>query len=66
MPFAIAIECLHTASLVLDDLPAMDDARERRGRPTLHREIGEADAILVATALVSRAYALVAEAGLAR
>lgn len=63
LPFAIAIECLHTASLVLDDLPAMDDARERRGRPTLHREIGEADAILVATALVSRAYALVADAG---
>jgi geranylgeranyl diphosphate synthase, type II len=66
LPFALAVECLHTASLILDDLPAMDDARERRGEPTLHREVGEADAILVATSLVSRAFALVPSAGPAR
>lgn len=63
LPFALAIECLHTASLVLDDLPSMDDARERRGQATLHREIGEANAILVATSLVSRAFVLTSEAG---
>jgi geranylgeranyl diphosphate synthase type II len=59
---ACAVEMVHACSLVLDDLPAMDDARLRRGRPTVHREFGEAVALLAALALLNRAYALVAEA----
>ena len=59
---AVAVEYLHTASLVFDDLPAMDDARERRGRPCPHVRYGEGAAILAGLALVQRAHALVAEA----
>lgn len=55
---AIAIEYFHTASLLLDDLPAMDDAGERRGRPCPHRVYGESSAILGALALINRAYGL--------
>ncbi|MFQ5655382.1 MAG: polyprenyl synthetase family protein [Planctomycetota bacterium] len=61
LPFAMAVELVHTASLVLDDLPCMDDAPVRRGQPALHRRIGEADAILTAFALLSRAFSLAAE-----
>lgn len=61
LPFAAAVELIHAASLVLDDLPAMDDAATRRGQPTLHRAIGEADATLVAFALIARAFRLAAE-----
>lgn len=57
-PLATALEYFHTASLLLDDLPAMDDARERRGRPCAHRAHGEAAAILGALAFINRAYAL--------
>jgi geranylgeranyl pyrophosphate synthase len=60
---ACAVEMVHACSLVLDDLPSMDDARLRRGRPTTHLEFDEATAILAAFALFNRAYALVAEAG---
>ncbi|HVU47688.1 MAG TPA: polyprenyl synthetase family protein [Terracidiphilus sp.] len=56
---AVAIEYFHTASLVFDDLPCMDDASTRRGGPCLHRQHGEATAILAALALINRAYALV-------
>lgn len=55
---AVAVEYLHTASMLLDDLPCMDDAAERRGRPTAHVEFSEAEAILAAVALVSRSYAI--------
>ena len=55
---AIAIEYLHTASLLFDDLPCMDDATERRGGPCVHRVHGEAAAMLAALGLVNRAYAL--------
>lgn len=55
---AVAIEYFHTASLVFDDLPCMDDAGRRRGAPCVHRLHGEATAILSALALVNRAYAL--------
>lgn len=54
-----AIEFFHTASLVLDDLPCMDDATLRRGIPCVHRQHGDATAILTALALINRAYALV-------
>ena len=59
---AAAMEMIHSSSLVLDDLPAMDDALLRRGAPTLHREFGEDLAILSAVALLNHAYGLVAEA----
>lgn len=59
---AAAMEMIHASSLVLDDLPAMDDALLRRGRPTLHREFGEDLAILSAVALLNHAYGLVAQA----
>lgn len=62
VPAAAAIEMIHTSSLILDDLPAMDDAMLRRGQPTLHREFGEDLAILSAVALLNHAYALVARA----
>ncbi len=55
---AIALEYFHTASLIFDDLPCMDNAVERRGVPCVHFEFGEAAAILVALALINRAYAL--------
>jgi geranylgeranyl diphosphate synthase type II len=55
---AVAIEYLHTASVMLDDLPCMDDAVERRGVPAAHVRFSEAQAILTAFALVSRSYAI--------
>jgi geranylgeranyl diphosphate synthase, type II len=61
LPAACAVEMVHTASLILDDLPCMDDATTRRGRPTAHRLHGEANAILAAFALLNRAYGVVAE-----
>lgn len=60
LPVACAIEYLHTSSLILDDLPAMDDACERRGRKALHLIFGEGIAILAALALLNRAYGLMA------
>ncbi len=56
LPAACGIEMVHTASLILDDLPCMDDARTRRGRPTCHVAHGEATAILAAFALMNRAF----------
>lgn len=55
---AIAIEYFHTASLLFDDLPSMDDAKERRGRPCPHLVHGEGATILGALALINQAYAL--------
>jgi geranylgeranyl diphosphate synthase type II len=57
---AAAIEMIHASSLILDDLPSMDDALLRRGAPTLHREFGEDLAILSAVALLNHAYGLIA------
>jgi geranylgeranyl diphosphate synthase type II len=58
---ACAIEMIHTASLILDDLPCMDDASLRRKKPANHLEFGEDTAILAATALLNRAFGVVAE-----
>lgn len=58
---AAAIEMIHASSLILDDLPSMDDAEMRRGAPTLHREFGEDIAILTAVALLNHAYGLVSQ-----
>lgn len=61
---ACAIELIHTYSLVHDDLPAMDDADERRGRPSCHRKFGEAMAVLVGDALLTRAFELLSRNGM--
>jgi len=66
LPIACAIEFLHTSSLILDDLPAMDDAQLRRGRAALHLVYGEGLAMLTALALLNQAYALLAQAGAGR
>ncbi len=63
LPVAGAIELVHAYSLVHDDLPAMDDDRERRGRPTVHVRYGEATAILVGDALLTEAFGLLAAEG---
>ena len=59
---ACAVEYFHLASLVLDDLPAMDDGQTRRGQACVHRVHGEAAAILSALTLINRGYALADEA----
>jgi len=56
LPFACAIEMIHTYSLIHDDLPAMDDSPLRRGRPTTHRVYGEATAILAGDGLLTAAF----------
>lgn len=61
-PAAAAIECLHTYSLIHDDLPCMDNDDLRRGRPTVHRAFDEATALLAGDALLTHAFALLAEA----
>lgn len=61
LPAACAVEMVHTASLILDDLPSMDDAHTRRGRPACHVVHGEATAILAAFALLNRAYEILGE-----
>jgi geranylgeranyl diphosphate synthase type II len=60
MPAACAVEMVHAYSLVHDDLPAMDDDDLRRGRPTCHKQFGEAVAILVGDALLARAFEVLA------
>jgi len=56
---AAAVEYIHTSSIILDDLPCMDNARERRERACLHKQYGEGLAILVALALLNASYELV-------
>jgi geranylgeranyl diphosphate synthase, type II len=60
LDFGCALELIHTASLVLDDLPCMDDAIMRRGKLTLHRRFGEDTAVLAAVALLNHAYGVIA------
>jgi len=59
---ACAVEMVHAASLVLDDLPCMDDARLRRGKPAVHVQFGEDVAILAAIGLLSRAFCVLSAA----
>lgn len=54
---ALAVEYFHTASLIADDLPCMDDEKERRGSPTTHAVFGEATALLASYALIAEGYA---------
>ncbi|MHC4839782.1 MAG: polyprenyl synthetase family protein [Planctomycetota bacterium] len=57
---AASMEYLHTASLILDDLPCMDDTSERRGKSSAHIEFGEPVAVMAAMALLNQTYALLA------
>ena len=61
MPLACAVECIHTYSLIHDDLPCMDDDDLRRGRPTSHKVYGEGIAVLAGDALLTQAFLLAAQ-----
>ena len=56
LPFACAVEMIHTYSLIHDDLPCMDDDDLRRGKPTNHKIYGEATAVLAGDALLTAAF----------
>src|SRR5690348_14568351 len=62
LPLACALECIHTYSLVHDDLPSMDNDDFRRGRPTCHTVFGEGIAVLAGDALLTIAFELVSTA----
>ncbi|MFQ5666274.1 MAG: polyprenyl synthetase family protein [Candidatus Binatia bacterium] len=62
LPFACALELIHTYSLIHDDLPAMDDDELRRGRPANHIVFGEGMAILAGDALLTEAFRIMAQA----
>ncbi len=64
MPVALALEFIHTFSLIHDDLPAIDNDDLRRGVPTSHKKFGEAMAILAGDALLVEAFGLIARASL--
>jgi geranylgeranyl diphosphate synthase type II len=59
---ACAVEMVHAASLILDDLPIMDDANQRRGQPANHLVFGQDIAILASVSLLNRAYAVLSQA----
>ncbi len=61
MPLACAVECIHTYSLIHDDLPAMDNDDFRRGKPTSHKVYGEGMAILAGDALLTQAFEIAAQ-----
>ena len=62
LPLACAIECVHTYSLIHDDLPAMDNDDFRRGKPTNHKIFGEGIAVLAGDALLTQAFEIAAQA----
>ena len=62
VPAAVALECVHTYSLIHDDLPCMDNDDLRRGRPTAHKAFDEATALLAGDALLTHAFALLSTA----
>ncbi|HEV7867008.1 MAG TPA: farnesyl diphosphate synthase [Chthoniobacteraceae bacterium] len=61
LPAASAVECIHTYSLIHDDLPCMDDDDLRRGRPTSHKVFGEGVAVLAGDALLTVAFEILAQ-----
>ncbi len=61
MPLACAVECIHTYSLIHDDLPAMDNDDLRRGKPTNHKVFGEGIAVLAGDALLTQAFEIAAK-----
>ena len=64
LPFACALEMVHTYSLIHDDLPCMDDDDLRRGKPTCHKVYGEALAVLAGDGLLTEAFAVLSGAEL--
>jgi geranylgeranyl diphosphate synthase, type II len=62
MPLACAVECIHTYSLIHDDLPAMDNDDFRRGKPTNHKVFGDGIAVLAGDALLTQAFEIAAQA----
>ncbi len=62
LPLACAVECIHTYSLIHDDLPAMDNDDFRRGKPTNHKVFGEGIAVLAGDALLTQAFEIAAKA----
>ncbi|MBC8324946.1 MAG: polyprenyl synthetase family protein [Verrucomicrobia subdivision 3 bacterium] len=62
MPLACAMECIHTYSLIHDDLPSMDNDDFRRGRPTSHKVYGEGIAVLAGDALLTQAFEIAGKA----
>jgi geranylgeranyl diphosphate synthase type II len=62
LPLACAVECIHTYSLIHDDLPAMDNDDFRRGKPTNHKVFGEGIAVLAGDALLTQAFEITAQA----
>ncbi len=65
LALALAIECIHNYSLIHDDLPQMDNDDYRRGKLTVHKQFGEANAILIGDQLLSKAMLLLSEGGVA-
>jgi geranylgeranyl diphosphate synthase type II len=66
MPLACAVECIHTYSLIHDDLPAMDNDDFRRGRPTNHKVFGQGIAVLAGDALLTQAFEVAAQSPASR
>lgn len=64
IPFAVAVEFIHTYSLIHDDLPCMDNDDMRRGKPSSHKRFGEANALLAGDALLTHAFSALASADL--
>jgi geranylgeranyl diphosphate synthase type II len=62
LPLACAVECVHTYSLIHDDLPAMDNDDYRRGKPTNHKVFGDGIAVLAGDALLTQAFEIAAQA----
>ena len=60
-PVALSVEFFHTASLIADDLPSMDNEVERRSKPALHLVFGESVALLASYSLIAAAYEMIAE-----
>jgi geranylgeranyl diphosphate synthase type II len=66
LPYACAVECIHTYSLIHDDLPSMDNDDFRRGKPTNHKVFGEGIAVLAGDALLTQAFEILARAQTAK
>lgn len=64
LPLACAIEYIHTYSLIHDDLPCMDNDDMRRGKPSCHKQFGEANALLAGDALLTHAFEIIATSDL--
>lgn len=62
IPAAVAVECLHTYTLIHDDLPSIDNSDLRRGRPSCHKQFDESTAVLAGDALLTHAFQILAEA----